>query len=151
MHANAPARARQRKPLPPVNVTARFVGGATRQDVIDGAAVLSIATGDDTDRDESAYWCRAIFAGDVCTGFRLTKFGTGEVYDLPRDLSSCDCPDHTYRGERPGGCKHMAALRQALPTVSKAGPPPTPAPVARRKPDRKTERDEATMPGPDAA
>ncbi len=153
MHATRASAPRQRKPLLPVNVTARFVGGATRQDVIDGAAVLSIAYGDPTDTDESAYWCRAVFVGDICTGFQLTKFGTGEVYDIPRDLSSCDCPDHTYRPERPGGCKHMAALRQALPTVSKAGAHPCApaAPVARRKPDRKTERDEATMPGPDAA
>jgi hypothetical protein len=79
---------------------------------------LSIVSGDATDRDESAYWCLAAYVGDRCTGFRLTKFGTGEVYDLPRDLSSCDCPDHTFRPERPGGCKHMQALRQALLTVA---------------------------------
>jgi hypothetical protein len=114
---------RPRKPLSPVSVTARFVGGATRQDVLDGAAVLSILSGDDTDRDESAYWVRAIFEADVCTGFRLTKFGTGEVYDLPRNLAGCDCPDHTYKPERPGGCKHMVALKQALPTVSKPQAP----------------------------
>jgi hypothetical protein len=130
--------ARQRKPLQPVNVTARFVGGATRQDVLDGSAVLSIATGDDTDRDESAYWTSAVYDGDRCVAFRLVKFGTGEQYDLPRDLSACDCPDHTYRSERPGGCKHMAALRQALPTVSRADPP---APV-RPGPARKSERDD---------
>jgi hypothetical protein len=111
---------RTRKPLSPVSVVARFVGGAARQDVLDGSAVLSVSTGDDTDRDETAYWCLALYEGDRCTGFRLTKFGTDEVYDLPRDLSSCDCPDQTYRPERPGGCKHIAALRQALPTVGKA-------------------------------
>jgi hypothetical protein len=127
-----------RKPLAPVQVVGRFVGGASRQDVIDGAAVLSIVSGDATDRDETAYWCRANFTGGVCIGFTLTKFATGEVYDLPRDLSSCDCPDQTYKGERPGGCKHMAALRQALPTVTGTAPP-TP-----RRPDRKTERDEIT-------
>ena len=109
-----------RKPLQPVSVVACFVGGATRRDVLDGAAVLSIATGDDTDRDEAAYWCAALFDGEKCVGFELRKFGGAEVYHLPRDLSSCDCPDHTYRPERPGGCRHMAALRQALPTVGKA-------------------------------
>src|SRR5690349_21470350 len=114
-----PPRPPQRKPLQPAAVNARFVGGATRQDVIDGAAVLSITTGDDTDRDEQAYWTIALFDGDRCTGFRLTKFATGEVYDLPRDLSNCDCPDRTYRPERPGGCRHMQALRQALPGVKK--------------------------------
>ena len=131
---------RQRKPLEAVQVTARFVGGATRQDVLDGSAVLSILSGDETDRDENAYWCLALYDGDRCTGFRLAKFRTGERYDLPRDLSSCDCADHTYRPERPGGCRHMAALRQALPTVSNP-----PLPPAVRKPDRKTERDEITM------
>ncbi len=58
---------RQRMPLVAVQVTGRFVGGATRQDVIDGAAVLSITSGDDSDRDESAYWCQAIFDGERCT------------------------------------------------------------------------------------
>jgi hypothetical protein len=110
---------RQRKPLLPVRVKARFVGGASRDDVLNGSAVLSIVSGDDTDRDETAYWCKAVFQGDVCTGFQLTKFGTGEKYDLPRNLGGCDCPDHTYKPERPGGCKHMVALRQVLPTVSK--------------------------------
>jgi hypothetical protein len=110
---------RQRKPLVAVQVTARFVGGVTRQDVMDGAAVLSIVTGDETDRDESAYWCKALFEGERCTGFRLTKFGTGESYDVPRDLSGCDCPDRSYRPDRPGGCKHIAALRQALPTITR--------------------------------
>ncbi|HEX5270533.1 MAG TPA: hypothetical protein VFW33_08615 [Gemmataceae bacterium] len=126
-------------------MTGRFVGPTTRQDVLDGAAVLSIISGDDTDRDETAYWCLALFTGDVCTGFRLTKFASGEVYDLPRSLDGCDCPDRTYKPERPGGCKHMAALRQALPTVQGAKPAPA------RKPDRKTERDDITGPGPAAA
>jgi hypothetical protein len=85
--------------------------------------VLSIVSGDDTDRDETAYWTMAIYVGERCTGFRLTKYGTGEVYDLPRDLSTWDCPDYTYRPNRPGGFKHMEALRQALPTVAKAGAP----------------------------
>jgi len=119
-----PSAKPSRKPLLPVSVVARFVGGATRQDILDGAAVLSIATGDDTDRDECAYWCLAVFQGEVCTGFRLTKFGTGEVYDVPRSLDRCDCPDATYRPVRPGGCKHQQALRAALPTVRKAAPAP---------------------------
>jgi hypothetical protein len=110
---------RERKPAEPVQVRARFVGGASRQEVIDGSAVLSIVSGDATDTDETPYWCQAIYDGGRCVGFRLTKFATGEVYDLPRDLSGCDCPDRTYRPERPGGCRHMAALRQALPTVAR--------------------------------
>jgi uncharacterized Zn finger protein len=39
------------------------------------------------------------------------------MYDLPADLSGCDCPDATYHPERPGGCKHGAALRAALATL----------------------------------
>jgi hypothetical protein len=134
----ATRQVRQRKPLLPVQVTGKFVGGATRDDVIAGQAVLSIVAGDATDSEESAYWCRAVFQGDVCTGFRLTKFGTGDVYDVPRSLDTCDCPDRTYKPERPGGCRHMAALRQALPTVAKDQPAPA------RKPCGRAERDEAT-------
>lgn len=49
------------------------------------------------------------------TGYRLTKAdGSGAFYDLPADLSSCDCPDATYHPERPGGCRHQRALRAAL-------------------------------------
>jgi hypothetical protein len=111
---------RQRKPLEPVRVSARFVGGARRQDILDGSAVLSIVSGDPTDADECAYWCLALYDGGSCTGFRLTKFGTGDVYDVPRSLDACSCPDGTFRSERPGGCKHQQALRQALPRVANA-------------------------------
>jgi hypothetical protein len=48
------------------------------------------------------------------TSFRLTGWDEKEqqvtVYDLPIDLSGCDCPDATYNSERPGGCKHRKAL-----------------------------------------
>ena len=27
---------------------------------------------------------------------------------------TCDCPDATFRPDRPGGCKHVNALRSAL-------------------------------------
>ncbi len=138
-----------KRPLLPVQVTGYFVGGASRQDVIDNAAVLSIT--DQVTGEEKAYWTQAIFegaAGERCLGFRLTAFVSGEVYDLPRDLSSCDCPDRTFKSERPGGCRHMAALRQALPTVAGTHPsvPSVVVPMlpTMRKPDRKTERDEAT-------
>ena len=109
----------RRKPLLPVQVTAYFVGGATRQDVIDNAAVLVHHWSVTATGDEKAYWTQAMFDGERCLGFRLTAFASGEMYDLPRDLSGCDCPDQTYKSERPGGCRHMAALRQALPTVAR--------------------------------
>jgi hypothetical protein len=116
--ASIPQTRRPRKPPEPVRVRAYFVGGATRQDVLDGAAVLSIT--DLTTGEEQAYWCQAVYDGERCLGFRLRKFGSGEVYDVPRGLAGCDCPDAVYRGGRPGGCRHQQALRQALPTVSKA-------------------------------
>jgi hypothetical protein len=46
-------------------------------------------------------------------GYRMTKTN-GDCYDLPRDLSTCDCPDSVYASERPGGCKHRRALSAAL-------------------------------------
>jgi hypothetical protein len=58
--------------------------------------------------------------GGNVAGYRLTKFGGGRRYDLPADLSACTCADRTHRPDRPGGCKHMAALRLALPAVNKA-------------------------------
>jgi hypothetical protein len=52
------------------------------------------------------------------TGFRLVgwdaRHQAATNYDLPADLSSCDCPDAAYRGERPGGCKHRKALAVLL-------------------------------------
>jgi hypothetical protein len=121
MSATTTDTPRRRRP-PPVSVRAYFVGGATRQDVIDGSAVLSVT--DLGTGAEAAYWCLAVFAGGRCTGFRLTKLGTGEVYDLPRDLSGCSCPDRKYKPGRPGGCRHMAALRQALPALGRPRPAP---------------------------
>jgi hypothetical protein len=41
----------------------------------------------------------------------------GTVYHLPADLSSCDCPDGTYRPDRPGGCKHRKALAALLRSI----------------------------------
>ncbi len=117
-HSSRPAR--QRKPLTAVNVRAYFVGGASRQDVLNGAAVLSIT---DLDRgDEAPYWVEALYDGDRCTGFRLRKFGGEETHDVSRDLLTCTCGDATYRPDRPGGCRHQQALRQALPTVRRDGP-----------------------------
>ena len=113
MNAITPAPDRQRKPLEPVTVRARFFGGATAKDLADGCAILSIRDGD----GESSYWCEAVYDGESFIGYRLRKFGTGQQYDLPPDLSNCDCGDRTHRPERPGGCRHMAALPQALPTV----------------------------------
>src|SRR5262245_27488051 len=42
------------------------------------------------------------------TAYRLVGLDekrAATCYDLPVDLSSCDCPDAEFRA-RPGGCKH---------------------------------------------
>jgi hypothetical protein len=122
-----------RKPLQSVCVVGRWVGGCTPHDLLVGAAILEIEDA----KELTSYWCELHVNAGLVTGYRLRKFVTGEKYDLPRDLSSCDCPDGIYRAGRPGGCRHAAALRQALPLV-------TARPV-----DRKTERDELSA--PDAA
>ena len=49
-------------------------------------------------------------------GYRLTKPADMASYDVCVQGSpwKCDCPDATFHPERPGGCKHVAALRAAL-------------------------------------
>jgi hypothetical protein len=41
----------------------------------------------------------------------------GTLYDVDCEQAwgwQCDCPDATFRPERPGGCKHVRALREAI-------------------------------------
>jgi hypothetical protein len=116
MHSTTSDPGHQREPLGPVKVRARFVAGATPEGFAAGAAILSIRDGD----GESCYWCEALpGAGGQCVGYRLRKFGGGQPHELPGDLSGCTCADRTHRPDRPGGCRHMAALRQALPALNK--------------------------------
>lgn len=111
MNGNTSAPDRQHgKPPAPVRVRASFGRGATRRDVLDGCAILTVRDGG----GEATYWCQAVTDGGRLVAYRLRKFGTERQYDLPADLSSCDCGDRTHRPERPGGCRHMVALRQAL-------------------------------------
>jgi hypothetical protein len=65
----------------------------------------------------TAYDVLPLYDGDVFAGYRLLK-ADGSMYDLPADLSGCDCPDHCFHPERPGGCKHMAALGAALAALA---------------------------------
>ena len=105
-----PARVKPSKPLLPVSVVAHFVAEPTDEDLLIGAAVLEIVD----DREMSSYWLQANTERGNIVGWSLRKFGSGEVYHLPRDLSSCECGDAVYRSERPGGCRHQQAIRQAL-------------------------------------
>jgi len=50
-------------------------------------------------------------------GYRLQKLTEqvlGDAYDLPADLSTCDCPDAIYREHDRPACKHQRALRVLL-------------------------------------
>jgi hypothetical protein len=68
----------------------------------------------------TAYEVLPLFDGLALVGYRLLK-PDATMYDLPADLSGCDCPDRTFNPGRPGGgCKHMFALRAAL-AVLKGG------------------------------
>jgi hypothetical protein len=66
----------------------------------------------------TAYEVLPLYDGATLAGYRLLK-ADGTMYDLPADLTCCDCPDHTFHPERPGGCKHVAALRAALAALAK--------------------------------
>jgi hypothetical protein len=116
-----PAR-RQRKPLLPVNVTATLTGSANPADLPDelacGVAILTIISGDETDPDTRVYWCRFVFADCEPYAVELIRFGSRERYRITLSDERCDCPDATYRGNRPGGCKHVNALRQVLPALA---------------------------------
>jgi hypothetical protein len=117
---------RERKPLLPEQLLAVRCE-ASIADLIASHAVLAISVGDETDSDTRFYWLKADvdYRGHI-TGFGLQTFGTGLHYELPADLSSCSCPDHVYREERPGVCKHMLALRQALLAVAGGNAPTGP-------------------------
>jgi hypothetical protein len=105
---------RQQKPLEPISLL-RVECRAGIEDVILGRAVLVIVTGDESDSDTASYWLRADEGrhGHIVS-WEITKFGSVEAYRLPADCSSCDCGDHSFREERPGGCRHMVAMRQAV-------------------------------------
>ncbi len=66
----------------------------------------------------TAYEVLPVYDGELLAGFRLLK-ADGAMYDLPADLSRCDCPDHTFHPERPGGCKHMGAMRASLAALAR--------------------------------
>jgi hypothetical protein len=57
-------------------------------------------------------------------GFRLSRQdarkGAEHEYQLPVDLTDCDCPDAVYNAERPGGCKHRQALAVAIAALGTA-------------------------------
>jgi hypothetical protein len=67
------------------------------------------------------YLLLELLDGLVRVGVRLLK-EDGENYDLDTRAEpwQCECPDFQFRrdGRDPNGCKHVAALRLALPLLS---------------------------------
>jgi hypothetical protein len=101
-----------RKPIPAAEVTGRLVTGAgtTLADLLAGVAVLDVSA----PTGSTSYWCGVIAEADGhVVGFTLTKFNSGQRYQVTFDGETweCDCPDCTFR-ERT--CKHVLALHSAL-------------------------------------
>jgi hypothetical protein len=69
------------------------------------------------DINGTVYEVLPLHDGETRVGYRLLKTD-GTMYDLPADLSGCDCPDSTFHPERPGGCKHRVGLRAGLKALS---------------------------------
>jgi hypothetical protein len=68
----------------------------------------------------TAYEVLPLYDGEALVGYRLLK-PDGAMYDLDTTAPhgwGCDCPDATYHPERPGGCKHVKALRAALAALA---------------------------------
>ena len=68
----------------------------------------------------TAYEVLPLFDGAALVGYRLLK-ADGTMYDVGTAGAhgwTCDCPDATYHPERPGGCKHVQALRAALAALA---------------------------------
>jgi hypothetical protein len=70
--------------------------------------------------NDTAYEVLPLYDGEALVGYRLVK-ADGTMYDVgtagPHGWT-CDCPDATFRPDRPGGCKHAVALRAALQRIN---------------------------------
>jgi len=55
---------------------------------------------------------------EVFAGAELYPLDSTRVYTVNTVLGTCDCPD-AKNNPRPGGCKHVWAVRAALPTIPK--------------------------------
>jgi hypothetical protein len=65
----------------------------------------------------TVYEVLPLYDGEALVGYRLLKSGTTTMYDVGTTAPhgwTCDCPDATFHPERPGGCKHVQALKAAL-------------------------------------
>jgi hypothetical protein len=118
MHATLSRPPRQRKPLPPVNVTGHFEPGDLSHDLLHGHAILTITDASKPEAEREAfYWATAVLGDGHLVALDLQKFGRkyGEDHHRVRlEPLGCDCEDATFRPDRPGGCRHVNAVRQAM-------------------------------------
>jgi CheY-like chemotaxis protein len=74
-------------------------------------------------RQAALYEVVAFREHGAVVGYRLQKVTAGPeaLYDVDvrTDPWTCDCPDATFCPERPGGCKHVLALKAALAAATK--------------------------------
>jgi hypothetical protein len=107
------------RPAPqPATGTARWASADPAAALrLGAAAALVIRTATRAGEVAAGYVVRPILDGGQLVGYRLEKADDEgpAAYDLPADLSSCTCPDHTWRG-RP--CKHMGGLLDALQRIN---------------------------------
>lgn len=139
--SSLPAPRPDRKPLEPVAAVGHLVTGRGQRlpELIEGNAILEI----ETEGQMESYWCGLILdpTDGHISGVKLQKFATGEKYNLPVTLDDCNCPEATNWPERPLGCRHQVALRQALLAVANGLKT---APLGR--PYDRVDRDDTTPP-----
>jgi hypothetical protein len=127
-----------RKPLRTVNGRCRWlhepiVPCAQFPDGLPGLLLI------ETDHICTVYMLSVVVNQGAVAGFRLTK-SDGKVYDIDPAHWTCDCPDGTFRQNRPGGCKHGRAVRAALARIGIQLPAPnrnfrSSADIARNAPE----------------
>jgi hypothetical protein len=100
-----------------VPATGTFRWAVQPTDSHPGCLVITTTDGRTGKPRATAYLVHPVTDNGRLVGWTLKKVD-GKAYDLPADLSTCDCPDGTYHPERPGGCKHRKALAGALKSLA---------------------------------
>ena len=98
---------RETKPLEPVDPVVELV----EYDLETGTGIVQI--------DEHRYVMIRFRDQGKTIGMRLTRFcskkGLRKIdVDFTAKPWACDCEDAAYRSERPGGCKHIVAMRKVI-------------------------------------
>ncbi len=92
-----------------------------------GSAILFIT--DVRTGELAMYYAKGVADNNRLVAIRLTKAGddSPEPHEhqvtLAGAKAACDCQDATYRPDRPGGCRHLNALTQALGRLANSPEP----------------------------